>query len=77
MFGPLPDTIRLNDEIDRLRSLPAKYAPATIQLTLKGGTAMVEIDVPLVPEENGQYLNQKQRIDYQNHRQNFVEWCRY
>jgi hypothetical protein len=35
---------------------------------------MVEIDVPLVPEENGHYLNQKQRIDYRNHRQKFIEW---
>jgi len=35
---------------------------------------MVEIDVPLVPEENEHYLNRKQRVDYQNHRRKFIEW---
>ena len=32
------------------------------------------IDVALVPEANEQYLNSKQRIDYENHRQSFIEW---
>lgn len=32
------------------------------------------IDVALIPEANEQYLNRKQRVDYENHRRSFIEW---
>lgn len=35
---------------------------------------MVDIEVPLVAEKSEQYLNQKQYIDYENHRRKFTEW---
>ena len=35
---------------------------------------MVEIDMPLIPKANRAYLNYKQRVDYRNHRQKFIDW---
>jgi integrase len=35
---------------------------------------MVDIDVPLIAEESERYLNEKQRIDYENHRRKFIDW---
>lgn len=35
---------------------------------------MVDITARLVPELNENFLGAKQRVDYENHRRNFVEW---
>lgn len=37
---------------------------------------MVEIEIPLVPEASEQYLNEKQRADYETYRRRFLEWLK-
>ena len=39
-----------------------------------GAIVVVEIDMALIPEANRAYLNYKQRVDYRNHRQKFIDW---
>jgi len=35
---------------------------------------MSDSDPALVPEANAEFLNEKQRMDYESHRENFIEW---
>lgn len=38
------------------------------------GSQITEADFPLVPEANERYINEKQLLDYRNHREKFIRW---
>lgn len=31
-------------------------------------------DVPIIPKPTNEYLNERQLVDYREHRENFLEW---